>query len=251
MHNGSFELTGRVALVTGGTSGIGRATSVALMEAGAYVMATSRQGLRGMDQRFAGQIDSVAVEFATAGEAECEDLVAHTVSKLGGLDILVNNAGATVRAPALDLSEEEWHRVLHINLTIPFLLSRSVARRMSRESGGAIVNIASLLSFQGGMNTSAYTASKSGLVGITRALSNEWAGRGIRVNAVAPGYTETDLTAELRRDPERLKSINDRIPADRWGRPDDVAKAVAFLASDMSRYVQGATLTVDGGWMAR
>jgi 2-dehydro-3-deoxy-D-gluconate 5-dehydrogenase len=173
------------------------------------------------------------------------------VSELDGIDILVNNAGTIRRTPAIDFSEADWDDVLHINLKAAFFLSQAVARVMMSQGGGKIVNIASMLSFQGGIIVPSYTAAKSGLAGITRALANEWAKHNINVNAIAPGYMATDNTSALRADPVRSTSILERIPAGRWGRPDDLKGAVVFLASSASDYMNGAIVPVDGGWLAR
>lgn len=174
------------------------------------------------------------------------------VTALGRLDILVNNAGIIRRAPALEFSAHDWDEVLSVNLTAAFHLSQAAARHfVSEDRGGKIINIASMLSFQGGVHVPAYSASKSGLVGLTRALANEWAGRNINVNAIAPGYMETQVTAELRDDPERSRQILDRIPAGRWGTSDDIKGAAVLLASPAGSYLHGAILPVDGGWLAR
>jgi 2-deoxy-D-gluconate 3-dehydrogenase len=181
--------------------------------------------------------------------ADLNVVVARIVKEFGHIDILVNNAGTIRRTPAIDFSETDWDDVLQINLKAAFFLSQAVARLMMSQGGGKIINIASMLSFQGGINIPSYTASKSGLAGVTRALANEWAKHSINVNAIAPGYMATDNTAALRSDPVRSKSILGRIPAGRWGTPDDLKGAVVFLASSASDYVHGAILPVDGGWL--
>jgi 2-deoxy-D-gluconate 3-dehydrogenase len=178
-------------------------------------------------------------------------VVAQIVRGLGRVDILVNNAGTIRRTPAIDFSEADWDDVLQINLKAAFFLSQAVARVMLSEGGGKIINIASMLSFQGGINVPSYTAAKSALAGVTRALANEWAKHHINVNAIAPGYMATDNTAALRADPSRSASILERIPAGRWGTPDDLKGAVVFLASSASDYLNGAIIPVDGGWLAR
>jgi len=177
--------------------------------------------------------------------------VARVVAELGRLDILVNNAGIIRRAPAIDYTEQDWDDVLHINLRAVFFLSQAAARAMREGGGGRIINIASMLSFQGGILVPSYTAAKSAVAGVTRALANEWASLGINVNAIAPGYMATANTAPLRADPARSQSILDRIPAGRWGTPDDLKGAVVFLASDAAAYVNGAILPVDGAWLTR
>jgi 2-deoxy-D-gluconate 3-dehydrogenase len=224
----SFRLDGRVALVTGGNRGLGRACADALAEAGASVIAAGSREL----------------DLATA------DLHAY-VSELDQIDILVNNAGIIRRSPAADVTAGDWNDVLTVNLDAAFHLSQAAGRRMIAQGHGKIINIASMLSFQGGVRVPAYTASKHAVLGLTRALANEWAAFGVNVNAIAPGYMETDNTAELRADPTRAPAITDRIPAGRWGTPDDLKGAVVFLASDAARYIHGTVLPVDGGWLAR
>ncbi|MEU4623959.1 SDR family oxidoreductase [Actinoplanes sp. NPDC023801] len=224
----SFRLDGRVALVTGGNRGLGRACADALAEAGATVIAAGSKEL----------------DLATA------DVHAY-VSELDHIDILVNNAGIIRRAPAAEVTAGDWDDVLTVNLDAAFHLSQAAGRRMIAQGHGKIINIASMLSFQGGIRVPAYTASKHAILGLTRALANEWAGFGVNVNAIAPGYMATDNTAALRADPDRAPGILDRIPAGRWGQPGDLKGAVVFLASDAARYVHGAVLPVDGGWLAR
>jgi 2-deoxy-D-gluconate 3-dehydrogenase len=177
--------------------------------------------------------------------------VSRVVAEFGRLDILINNAGIIRRAPALEFGEADWDAVLQINLRALFFLSQAAGRQMLDRGRGKIINIASMLSFQGGINVPAYTAAKSGVAGVTRALANEWAGRGVNVNAIAPGYMATDNTASLRADPGRSASILERIPAGRWGLPQDLMGAVVFLASSASDYLHGAIIPVDGGWLAR
>lgn len=243
-----FSLAGRRALVTGANAGIGRAIAVALAAAGAHVTAAGRSSCAG-------------TAALTGGEALHLDLsdplAARDVFAGRGIDILVNNAGIIRRADALDFTEADWDAVMDVNLKAAFFTCQAFARAvLARDdapagSRGKIVNIASLLSFQGGIRVPSYTASKHGLAGLTRLLANEWAGRGINVNALAPGYIETANTADLRADPDRAAAILARIPAGRWGRPEDIAGAAVFLASPAADYIHGAILNVDGGWLAR
>ena len=190
-------------------------------------------------------------DLATAGPEALTEAVGAAVAALGRLDILVNNAGIIRRAPATEVPATDWDDVMQVNATAVFHLSQAAGRMMIAQGSGKIINIASMLSFQGGIRVPAYTASKHAIVGITRALANEWAGLGVNVNAIAPGYMATDNTAALREDPGRAAAILDRIPAGRWGEPDDLGGAVVFLASDAARYVHAAVLPVDGGWLAR
>jgi 2-deoxy-D-gluconate 3-dehydrogenase len=249
-----FSLGGKVALVTGGSRGLGQAYAVALAEAGADVAVlgvsepaetlarVTALGRRALD---------VHCDLGTATPDDLDAAVARVVAELGGLDVLVNNAGIIRRAPAADVTPEDWRAVLQVNLDALFQLSQAAGRVMLGAGRGRIVNVASMLSYQGGINVPAYTASKHAVVGVTQALANEWAGRGVNVNAVAPGYVATDNTAPLRADADRERAIVERIPAGRWGTPDDVAGAVVFLASDAARYVHGTVLAVDGGWLGR
>jgi len=252
-----FRLDGRVALVTGSSAGLGAAIAVALAEAGADV--ATHGNSRGADAtaervRALGR-RTLSLRGNLADAAVPSELVERTVAELGRLDILVNNAGTIRRAPALEMTETDWSDVLAINLSSVFRLSQLAARHMLERAGGdtkgKIVNVASLLSFQGGVNVAAYAAAKGGVAQLTKALANEWAGRGINVNAIAPGYMRTDNTTALRADPVRSRQILERIPAGRWGEPDDLAGAAVFLASTASDYVHGHVLAVDGGWLGR
>jgi 2-deoxy-D-gluconate 3-dehydrogenase len=191
------------------------------------------------------------VDLRAASVEDLRAVVAKIVDEMGHIDILINNAGTIRRAPAIDFSETDWDDVLQINLKAAFFLAQAVGRVMIVQGGGKIINTASMLSFQGGIIVPSYTASKSGLAGLTRALANEWAKHNINVNAIAPGYMATDNTAALRADPNRSTSILDRIPAGRWGTPDDLKGAVVFLASSASDYMHGAIIPVDGGWLTR
>ncbi|HWK93119.1 MAG TPA: 2-dehydro-3-deoxy-D-gluconate 5-dehydrogenase KduD [Luteimicrobium sp.] len=249
-----FSLAGKVALVTGGSRGLGQAYAVALAEAGADVAVVGVSDpaeTLGRVCAFGRRALDVRCDLGTATPDDLGAVVARVVAELGALDVLVNNAGIIRRAPAADVAPEDWRAVLQVNLDALFQLSQAAGRVMLAAGDGRIVNVASMLSYQGGINVPAYTASKHAVVGITQALANEWAGRGVNVNAVAPGYVATDNTAPLRADAARERAIVERIPAGRWGTPDDVAGAVVFLASDAARYVHGTVLAVDGGWLAR
>ncbi|MDI5984191.1 2-dehydro-3-deoxy-D-gluconate 5-dehydrogenase KduD [Halomonas sp. M4R5S39] len=247
-----FSLEGRVAMVTGCNKGLGQALAVALARAGADIVGVSRSAAdttRGRVEALGRRFHGVEAEL---GRDKAGDIVARALTQAGKLDILVNNAGTIRRAPALEFTEEDWDAVVDVNLKAAFFLAQRVARHLvERGSRGKIVNIASVLSFQGGIRVPSYTASKSGILGLTRLLANEWAGHGINVNAIAPGYMATDNTQALRDDPQRSADILGRIPAGRWGDPDDLAGAVVFLCSDAANYVHGHALAVDGGWLAR
>ena len=247
-----FDLTGRIALVTGANTGLGQAIAVALAEAGAGIVAVGRSAMDETEAliRAKGRpFKAVAADLATL---EPIARIVAEASELGRIDVLVNNAGIIRRADALDFTEADWDAVVDVNLKSAFFLSQAVARRMLADGrGGKIVNVASLLSFQGGIRVPSYTASKSGLVGLTRLLACEWAGRGINVNAIAPGYFRTNNTRALQDDPDRSAAILARIPAGHWGRPEELGGAVVFLASSASDYVHGIVLPVDGGWLAR
>ena len=249
----SFRLDGRRAIVTGASRGLGAAMARALAEAGADVagVATGNLDATGAAVRASGRRFVAIREDLADAEAPAR-VVARAVESLGGLDILVNNAGIIRRRDALEFTEDDWDAVIDVNLKAAFFLAQAAARRYVEQGlGGKIVNIASMLSWQGGIRVASYTASKSGIVGLTRLLANEWAARGINVNAIAPGYMATDNTAPLRADPARSAEILARIPAGRWGEPTDLDGAVVFLASSASDYVHGTTLAVDGGWLAR
>ncbi len=251
----AFRLDGRVALVTGAARGLGQVMAVGLTEAGADIALldlidpTETQGrIEAVGRRAVPLLRDL--EGLTPERAG--DIVAECTAALGGLDILINNAGILRRAPALEVSEEDWRAVIDIDLSATFFLSQAMARALvAAGSGGKIINVASMLSFQGGVMVPAYAAAKSGLAGLTRALANEWAPLGINVNAIAPGYLATEVTAGIRADPARAGSILARIPAGRWGDPTDLQGAVVFLASDAAAYLHGAILPIDGGWLAR
>ena len=249
-----FKLDGKVALVTGAGQGLGQGMAIALAEAGADIASLDRIGCEGTCESVCAlgrRYYESMVDLRQASVADLNLVVDRIVKELGHIDILVNNAGTIRRTPAINFSETDWDDVLQINLKAAFFLSQAVGRVMLSRQSGKIINIASMLSFQGGINVPSYTAAKSGLAGITRALANEWAKHGINVNAIAPGYMATDNTAALRADPIRSKSILERIPAGRWGVPDDLKGAVVFLASSASDYMHGAILPVDGGWLTR
>jgi len=248
-----FKLDGKVALVTGAATGLGQAIAIALAEAGADVAchgnsrspestceAISRMGRR---------------TFAVSGDLAKKEtpalLIEKTVNEFGRLDVLVNNAGTIRRAPAFDYSQDDWTTVIEVNLSAVFRLSQLAGRQMLAQGCGKIINIASLLSFQGGITVPAYAATKGGVAQLTKALANEWAAKGINVNAIAPGYMRTSNTKALQEDETRSRQILERIPAGRWGEPSDLAGAAVFLASAASDYINGEVLVVDGGWMGR
>ena len=250
---GPFDLTGRLAVVTGARRGIGLAFAEALAAAGADIIGISAamesegSAAAAAVERHGRRFEARAVDFADRGAVEA--LGAELAER--DIDILVNNAGTIERAPAAEHSLASWDRVLEVDLSSQFALSQAVGRGMLDRGAGKIIFTASLLSFQGGINVPGYAAAKSGLLGLVRALSNEWAGRGVTVNAIAPGYIATDNTQALQDDEDRSRAILERIPAGRWGRPDDLGGAVVFLASPASDYVSGIVLPVDGGWLAR
>ncbi|WP_433220961.1 SDR family oxidoreductase [Dactylosporangium sp. CS-047395] len=246
-----FDLSGRLAVVTGCRRGIGLAIAEALAAAGADIIGVSAS-MEDHGSEAAARVTAHGRSF-TPIRADLSDRAAvHELADgLRDVDILINNAGTIRRAPAAEHSDADWDHVLEVNLSAQFVLARSVGRTMLDRGAGRIIFTASMLSFQGGVTVPGYAAAKSGIAGLTRALANEWAGRGVNVNAIAPGYIATDNTQALQDDPARNRSILDRIPAGRWGRPEDVAGAAVFLASDAARYVHGAIIPVDGGWLAR
>jgi 2-deoxy-D-gluconate 3-dehydrogenase len=250
----SFDLSGRTALVTGCRRGIGKAAAVALAAAGADVVGVSAS--LEPESEVAVDVEALGREFRSyrcdfADRDAVYELVASVRREVGAVDILVNNAGTIARAPAAEHPDEMWDRVLEVNLTAQFVLSRALGQDMLARGRGKIVFVASLLSFQGGVTVPGYAASKSGIAGLTKALANEWAGAGVNVNAVAPGYVATDNTQALRDDPVRREQILVRIPAGRWAEPDDIAGAIVFLSSPAADYVHGVVLPVDGGWLGR
>jgi 2-deoxy-D-gluconate 3-dehydrogenase len=247
-----FDLTGRVAVITGANTGIGQGIALALAAAGADIAAVGRTPaeetvakVRDLGRR----AEIVSADLSTI--APVQRVVDEAVDKLGAVDILVNNAGIIRRNDSLDFTEEDWDAVVDTNLKSVFFLCQAAARHMVARGSGKIINIASMLSFQGGIRVPSYTASKSGIAGLTKLLANEWAAKGINVNAIAPGYIATNNTAALQADETRNRSIMERIPAGRWGDPGDMGGAAVFLASSAADYVQGHVLAVDGGWLAR
>lgn len=243
-----------MALVTGMGRGLGRAMALGLVEAGADIAGLyltnfkeTQAQVEGLGKRFL----PVQCDLREATITRLDEVVAQVIREMGRLDILVNNAGVIRRTPVLEFSEQDWDDVLQINLKALFFLSQAAARVMAEQGGGKIINIASLLSFQGGILVPSYIAAKSGVVGLTRALANELASKGVNVNAIAPGYMATDNTAPLRADPQRSQAILARIPAGRWGDPADLKGVVVFLASAGASYMHGAVVLVDGGWLAR
>jgi len=250
----SFKLDGKLAIVTGSERGLGQGYAIALAQAGADILgvtyaddaAETAAAVKASGRRY------VHLKANLMSLEPIPGIIETAMREFGRVDILVNNAGTILRDDAISFTEKEWDDVMNLNLKTVFFLSQAAAKAMiAKGRGGKIVNVASMLSFQGGIRVPSYTASKSGIKGITMALANEWAKHGIQVNAVAPGYIETMNTAPIRADEERKKSITERIPAGRWGLPADVAGAVVFLASPASDYVNGYTLAVDGGWLAR
>jgi 2-deoxy-D-gluconate 3-dehydrogenase len=248
-----FKLDGRVALVTGASAGLGQAIAIGLAEAGASVAChgNSRSAEATCDAVMKTGNEAFSVTGDLAHPETPQHLLDATLATFGRIDILVNNAGTIRRAPAIDYSVDDWATVIQVNLSAVFRLSQLAGREMIKRGRGKIVNIASLLSFQGGITVPAYAASKGGVAQLTKALSNEWAGKGINVNAIAPGYMRTSNTKALQEDETRNRQILDRIPAGRWGEPSDLAGAAVFLASAASDYVNGEVLVVDGGWMGR
>ena len=257
MPNANFDLTGRVALVTGANTGIGQGIAVALAKSGANVALVARRDPEETRALVEAEGVKAHVIMADLSSIEpCQRIVDETVEAFGSLDILVNNAGIIRREDALDFSEEDWDAVMDVNLKVLFFLSQAAARQMtgwSSQGGkrGKIVNIASMLTFQGGIRVPSYTASKSGVGGLTKLMANEWATKGINVNAIAPGYIATNNTAALQADETRNRQIVERIPEGRWGDPADIGGAAVFLSSSAADYVQGHILAVDGGWLAR
>lgn len=252
MNLESFSLKGRVAMVTGANTGLGQASAIALAEAGADIVAVGRtdpvethSAIGKLGRRFL----SVHADLADTGIIP--NIVATALATFGHMDILVNNAGIIRRNAAVDFTEADWDAVVDVNLKSLFFLTQAVGRHMLQAGRGKVINIASVLSFQGGIRVASYTASKAALAGLTRLLANEWAAKGVNVNAIAPGYMTTSNTTALRADESRNREILARIPAGRWGQPTDIGGAAVFLAAPASDYVHGAIIPVDGGWLAR
>jgi len=249
----AFNLKGKVAIVTGARTGLGQGMAYGLAEAGADIVGVdvnnlgeTQKGIEERNRKFLG------MEKDLSNIKVIDEIIRQTIQKFKRIDILVNNAGIIRRADAVDFSEKDWDDVMNVNLKTVFFFSQAVAKQfLKQKTGGKIINIASMLSFQGGIRVPSYTASKSGVMGITRLMANEWAKYSININAIAPGYMATDNTAALRADPERSRAILERIPAGRWGMPDDLKGVAVFLASEASNYVNGYTIAVDGGWLAR
>ena len=251
----TFDLTGKIALVTGCKKGIGMAMAIGLAEAGADIIGVSasleleNSAVQKAVEACGRQFKAYQADFSD--RESLYDFIKQLLLDFPRIDVLVNNAGTILRDPAAEHSDEYWDEVMEVNLSSQFILSREIGRRMLVEVRGKIIFTASLLSFQGGINVPGYAASKGGIARLTMALANEWASKGINVNAIAPGYISTDNTAALREDKDRSASILGRIPAGRWGEPNDFKGPVVFLASEASNYVHGTILTVDGGWMGR
>ncbi|GAB4003946.1 2-dehydro-3-deoxy-D-gluconate 5-dehydrogenase KduD [Spirosoma migulaei] len=249
-----FSLAGKTALVTGSNTGLGQAMAIALAEAGANIIGTSNSGvINGGDTEkavtaFGRTFDGYQVDLS---DRDALYQFINAVKAAHSIDILVNNAGTILRKPVAEHPDEWWDKVIAVNLDAQFILAREFGKDMIARGSGKIIFTCSLLSFQGGINVPGYTASKSAVAGLVKAFSNEWASKGVNVNGIAPGYISTNNTKALRADPDRSKSILDRIPAGRWGEPEDFKGPIVFLASDASAYVHGTILTVDGGWMGR
>jgi 2-deoxy-D-gluconate 3-dehydrogenase len=247
-------LAGKIAVVTGASRGIGHAIALALAEAGADIVGTSRQ--MSDDESIAKEVRALGQKFFPfacdmKNRAESTALAKKVLTEVGQVDILVNNAGTIRRENIADYSLADWDEVIEVNLTAPFILTQDFGKPMLERGAGKVIFISSLLSYQGGIRVPAYTASKSGIAGLVKAFANEWAGKGVNVNAIAPGYIVTDNTEALRADPIRYEAITGRIPAGRWGEGSDIAGSVVFLASENADYLHGSTITVDGGWMGR
>lgn len=252
MDLSAFSLEGKVALVTGANTGLGQGMAMALASAGADIAAAgvvpadeTGDRVRALGRRF------VNIDANLMSIEPIPRVIEETLAGLGGLDILINNAGLIRRTDSVDFSEKDWDDVMNVNIKSAFFMCQAAGRHMIARGRGKIINVASMLSFQGGVRVPSYTASKSGIAGITRLLACEWAGKGVNVNAIAPGYMATDNTAQLRADEQRSGEILGRIPAGRWGKPSDLSGTAVFLASSAADYLHGAVIPVDGGWLAR
>lgn len=246
-----FRLDGKIGVVTGGTKGIGKAIAMALAEAGADIAVVSRSPHPDIDKAILGLGRKYMHHAADLTERkQTRNVIPTIVKRMGEVDILVNNAGIIRRSPAAEHPEEDWDDTLESDLTAAFILAQAAGRVMLKKGKGKIINIASVLAFQGGINVTAYASAKHGVVGLTKAFANDWASKGVNVNALAPGFYVTELTEAIEKDPERSKSITARTPAGRWGTPEDIAGAAVFLASPASDFVHGVILPVDGGWLA-
>jgi 2-deoxy-D-gluconate 3-dehydrogenase len=253
MNFDRFNLVGKVALVTGASRGLGAGMAMALAESGADIVLHDRSDTcdaeRAIKERTGVRTCCLKADLSIRDHAD--RLAVSAEAAMGRVDILVNNAGIIRRSPAVQFSDDDWDEVLEVNLTAVFRLCRAIGRGMVERGSGKIINVASLLAFQGGVTVPSYAAAKGGVAQLTKALANEWAGRGVNVNAIAPGYMRTDNTRPLQQDETRARQITERIPAGRWGEPSDLAGAIVFLASPASDYVHGHVLVVDGGWMGR
>jgi 2-deoxy-D-gluconate 3-dehydrogenase len=247
-----FDLSGKIAMVTGASTGLGQGMAIGLAEAGADLVLVDIVNSGETGEKIAAlgrKIHIIVADLSTM--TGVNSVINEGIAAFGRIDILVNNAGIIRRTPAIDFSEKDWDDVMTLNAKSVFFLSQGIARDMMKRNEGKIISVASLLSFQGGIIVPSYSASKGAVAQLTKALANEWASQGINVNAIAPGYMATNNTANLRKDPARFQSISARIPAGRWGSPEDLKGAIVFLASKASDYIQGHILVVDGGWMAR
>ncbi|MCM3541913.1 SDR family oxidoreductase [Priestia megaterium] len=248
-----FSLDGKVAAITGATRGIGRSMAIALAEAGSDIALLQRSkeflGVKEEIERLGRKCFIVNCDLENVSEVS--EAISSVVAYFGKLDILVNNAGIQRRSPAVDFAEEDWDAVMNVNLKTVWLLCQQAGRQMLKQGNGKIINMASLLSYQGGITVPAYAAAKGGVAQLTKALSNEWAAKGVNVNGIVPGYIATDMNEALINDETRSRQIIERIPAGRWGQADDFKGAVVFLASDASAYIHGHLLAVDGGWLGR
>ena len=246
-----FRLDGKIGVVTGGTKGIGKAIALAFAEAGADIAVVSRSPNPDIEKVILDLGRKYIHHAADLTEREqTRNVIPAIVKRMGEVDILVNNAGIIRRSPAVEHSEDDWDSTLEIDLTATFVLCQAAGKIMLKKGEGKIINIASALAFQGGINVTAYTSAKHGVVGLTKALANDWASKGINVNALAPSFFTTEFTEAIQKDPERSKSITARTPAGRWGTPEDIAGAALFLASPASDFIHGVVLPVDGGWLA-